>query len=219
MTQVHTLHPARLLRLAALVSTEESRPSLHGVYFAPDGSMVATNGHVMGIYARSHNCPSGSYEVSKNAARFLAKIVKTAKLLGFEEDEALTEANVALPVTHEVGKGINVAWNGASVFLPEIKGPYPNYLLICPRDEPSPVSGIAYSQKVLAKFGKDARLFFTFYQYNKAAVVRLMNKYGRFLTDFYGLIMPLGLDRYREQDFYNPVAEPVSEEKKGAVAA
>jgi hypothetical protein len=61
MPRTITLHAAALRYVLPHVSTEESRPTLHGVFIEPSGLAVATNGHTLGVHrtaAEPHNAPA-----------------------------------------------------------------------------------------------------------------------------------------------------------------
>jgi hypothetical protein len=61
MPRTITIHAAALRYVLPHVSTEDSRPTLHGVYIEPSGLAVATNGYTLGVHrtaAEPHDAPA-----------------------------------------------------------------------------------------------------------------------------------------------------------------
>ena len=158
MTNTITInsHEAPMMRaLLHIVSKEQSRPYLHGIYYdAPRNRMVATDGHIMAYFQLSEPSEAESFIIPAHAV--------PKKPARREPDCWNIEVK---PDSYTVHNGADAS---VRPFTP-IKGTFPDYMRFIPEDaDKAPLSfGLGHKvmtqlQKIMTAMDKHNALVMTF---------------------------------------------------------
>ena len=162
--------PSAVVALAAFRSTEANRPILNAVHLAPDGTMTATNGHILLTWRNAAKYDGEVLAVvsPEIAAAFgMADLPNTASTEGYvlEISPAVLKlakmrkcARLALAIDGE-----RATWNAvtdtgffddfAAVLARVLEGPYPKYRQVIPRTVPDVVGTLpAINAEYLGRF-------------------------------------------------------------------
>lgn len=159
MTSPNVVLDVRALKSASrVVSRVVNRPALWGPCVESDGTVTATDGHMLATFppcahpVHDWPCvasPNGG-KIGERGVILAPEAVASALALAkvHSKDAAGLSGKVALTVAEGGGVEIN-AGRGGRIQAPTIDFPYPNWRAVLPKGEPEPVERIAFSVEYL----------------------------------------------------------------------
>ncbi len=135
-------------------STDSTRFNLNSVRFEADGSLVATDGHMLAVVKASEEAGAGlePFEISLESAKTLSKGTRGKTNLGAGIDRDATNGNGSLRVT---------LGDGSALELPKLAqgddGFYPDWRQVIPKDDRKIEHRVGLSLHVLERMVQIAR--------------------------------------------------------------